>query len=102
MRRIENLFDDLETLRGEYMASCKTVRADIKEVYGEAKDQGVPARALKGLVKYRHLERKQLAIVDGLDDEAADYELLVETLGDLGMAAARAAGHPAGDGLDAR
>lgn len=100
LNRIEDRFDELDSLRGEYMNSCKAVREDIKEIYGEAKDKGVAVKALKGLVRYRQLERKQAAIAAGFDDldEAADFDALVDQLGDLGIAAARRAGHPAGDG----
>lgn len=95
--RIENLMAEGETAKSVYMSECKERRAEIKEVYTEAKDKGVPVRALKGLIKYRDLERKQNSIGDGLeDDDAAAYESLVEALGELGAAAARAAGYPAG------
>lgn len=98
--RIENLFRDLESERGTYMAKCKEVRSDIAEVYTEAKDAGVPVKSLRSLVRYRELERKQQAIGDGLDiDESAAYSQLVDALGDLGRAAAKAAGYDAeGDG----
>lgn len=94
VKRIETLMDEGESAKGTYMAECKERRGDIKEIYTEAKDNGVPAKALRGLIKYRELERKQNAIADGLDmDEAATYQNLVEALGPLGMAAAKAAGH---------
>jgi uncharacterized protein (UPF0335 family) len=99
LKRIENKLDDLDSKRGAYMAACKVVREDIKEIYGEAKDHGVPVKALKGLVEYRTLERKQAKIGDGLDiDEGAAYEQLVDALGPLGIAAARAAGYRASGG----
>jgi uncharacterized protein (UPF0335 family) len=108
LRRIENLLDDLDSKRGSYMAECKEVREDIKEIYVEAKDNGVPVKALKGLVRFRQLEKKQRAISAGLDiDEGAAYDTLVEQLGELGMAAAKRAGHApkqngAGDDDDSR
>lgn len=84
LQRIENLHADLESKKGSYMAECKTVREDIKLVYGEAKEAGVPAKALRGVVKYRALTRKMDAIADGLDiDEQSSYETLVEALGDF-------------------
>ena len=95
--RIENLHGDLESLRSRYMKDCKAVREDIKAVYVEGKDDGIPVKSLKGLVKWRELERKQEAIAAGLDDidEAAIYSHLVESLGPLGQAAARSAGYGA-------
>jgi uncharacterized protein (UPF0335 family) len=95
--RIENLHADLESLRSRYMKDCKAVREDLKAVYVEGKDNGVPVKSLKGLVKWRELERKQEAIAAGLDDidEAAIYSHLIESLGPLGQAAARSAGYGA-------
>jgi uncharacterized protein (UPF0335 family) len=94
LKRIETLMAEAESAKGTYMAECKERREDIKEVYTEAKDAGVPTKALKGLVKKRTLQRKADAIPDGFDiDEAAAYETLCEALGPLGAAAAKAAGH---------
>jgi uncharacterized protein (UPF0335 family) len=95
MQRIESKLDELESMRGSYMADCKVVREDIKEILGEAKDAGIAVKALKGLIEYRKLERKQEKIADGFDDidESATYDQLVEALGPLGFAAARAAGY---------
>lgn len=99
LKRIETLMSESESAKATYMNECKERRSDIKAVYTEAKDAGVPVKALRGLVKYRELERKQEAIADGLDiDEASTYETLIEALGPLGEAAAKAAGHkPKGD-----
>jgi len=84
VERIENLNRDLEKLKSDYMNECKAVRADIKEVVGEADDKGVPKKALKGIVKYRALERKKNAIGDGMDiDEQSKFESLVAALGAL-------------------
>lgn len=82
--RIENVMKDLESEKGTYMATCKTLRGDIKEIVDAAKDKGVPKRALKGIVKYREMERKQNAIADGMDeDDAGAFETLVAALGQL-------------------
>lgn len=94
LERLEVLNAEVESAKGTYMAEAKARREDIKEVYAEAKDAGVPVKALKGLVKKRELQRKADAISAGMDiDEAAAYETLCEALGDLGKAAAKAAGH---------
>jgi uncharacterized protein (UPF0335 family) len=98
LKRIETLNAENDSAKATYMAECKERREDIKQVYTEAKDAGVPSKALKGLVKRRQLMRKADAIPDGLDiDEQSAYSQLVETLGELGMAAARAAGHDVDD-----
>jgi uncharacterized protein (UPF0335 family) len=96
VRRIEALISELETEKGEYMARCKERREDIKEIYTEADESGVPRRALRGIVKFRELDRKQKAIASGLDiDEQSAYRQLVEALGPLGQAAAEKAGFTA-------
>lgn len=98
LARVENILADLDRMKGEYMAACKAKREDIKEIYKEAKDDDVPVRALKGLVKYRELERKQSAIEETIpDEEVSEFEMLVEALGDyadtpLGQAALDLAG----------
>lgn len=98
MARIENLMDDLASKRGSYMAECKEVRSDISVVYEEAKEAGVPTKALKKLIKFRELERKQDALADGLEDEEAKiYEQLRDALGELGAAAADRAGYTQSD-----
>jgi uncharacterized protein (UPF0335 family) len=103
VNRIETLHADLKSLRGKYMADCKVVREDIKEIYTEVKSAGLPVKAIKGVVKYRELERKQDEIASGLDmAEQADYGTLIETLGDLGRAAADRAGHQNDEERDLR
>jgi uncharacterized protein (UPF0335 family) len=86
VRRVESLMDELATLRGRYMAECKAVRGEIKDVYKDAKDEEVPVKPLKALIRYRELERKQNEIAAGLDDmtDLADYQTLVEALGEFG------------------
>jgi uncharacterized protein (UPF0335 family) len=85
LKRVEGVLDDLASLKGKYMADAKALRGDIKEIYKDAKAEDVPVRALKGLVKYRELERKQNALADELEDEDADaFETLVEALGAFG------------------
>jgi uncharacterized protein (UPF0335 family) len=99
--RIENVHNDLESLKGEYMQRCQARREDIKQICIEAKDKGVNPRALKGVVKARALQRKIDGIDDGFDEtEAAAYRELAETLGPLGNAAANRAGFAKGNGDD--
>jgi len=103
LKRIETLLAEMESAKGTYMAECKERREDIKEIYAEAKDAGVPVKALRGVVKMRALDKKLNAIADGLDeDEAEAYELLCEALGPLGAAAAKAAGHKSKNDDDER
>lgn len=85
LKRIENILKAIESRKGEYMAEVKEYREDIASIYTEAKDKGVSPKALKGLVKYRELERRQQTLGDGLDiSDASDFETLVAALGDFG------------------
>ncbi len=94
LKRVENLLTDLDSKRGAYMAECKVVREDIKEIYGEAKDHGISVKALKALVEYRVLEKKQAKLAEDFDiEEQAAYSQLVSALGPLGFAAAQRAGY---------
>ena len=82
--RIEHLNGDMQTLKAEHMSKCKAVREDIKEVIAEAKDAGIPASALKALIKVREFERKAEAQRDNLDNEIqGDFDNLRLALGDL-------------------
>lgn len=88
LKQIEELIAALESERGDFMAKCKQIRADIKGVYREAKEDNIKLRPLKGLVRYRVLQRKQAAIVRSMPaDDLDEYEELIETLGELGRAA---------------
>lgn len=92
--RVERIMSEMESDKGVYMAKCRANRDRIKDVLTEAKDQGLPVRAMRGIVKFRDLERKQQKIAAKLEDadESDIYRQLVDTLGELGAAAARQAG----------
>lgn len=83
--RIENVEAEIESKRGEYMAFAKDRREDIKEIISEAKDEGIPKKALKAIVADRRFDRKKAKLADGLDiDEGAAFEQMKEALGALG------------------
>jgi len=89
VERVERLKDEIADLIQACKEACKDKQADIKDIFAEVKSHGLPVRAVRGVVKYRDLERKQAAIADKLDiDEASTYQALVDALGDLGRAAA--------------
>lgn len=95
--RIENIDKELESLRGKYMAECRNLQEDRKEIFIEVKDAGLPVKAVKVFLKHRKLERKLEGLGAGLDvDEAAAYEQLCDALGELGAAAAKRAGFDPG------
>lgn len=103
IERVENVMNDLETLKSKYMLECKELRSDIKDIYLEVKDSDLSVKALKKTVKYRELERKQSKLGEGLEDrDSVDYEALILALGDLGQAAAIRAGYGGSDDGDVR
>jgi len=96
---VESIMADMESDKGAYMAKCRANRQRIKDVISAAKEAGLPVRPMKSVIKYRALERKQVKLAAGFDDmdESAVYQELVDTLGDLGAAAARARGFNFGE-----
>lgn len=94
VKRIETLLFEIDRLREAHQEDCKPYRDDIKSIYDEAKDHGVDPKALRAVVRYRGLERKQQKIEDDLDSaERHLFDQLVVQLGDLGRAAAERAGY---------
>lgn len=82
--RIENLYDDLEKERSEYMLRCKDIREGIREVLDEAKEHGIGKTALKAVIKTRALERKLEELRDDLEpDQQETYDQIRHALGDL-------------------
>jgi uncharacterized protein (UPF0335 family) len=97
LTEIDHADDELASLKGEYMQSCKGPRESIKEVFEQAKEAGIPGRAFRTLVKNRRLDKQVAANVAKLEaDQQAELEQLEIALGDfldteLGQAAARRA-----------
>lgn len=95
--RIDNVHAEIASTMGAAMRECKTLRDDIKDIYAEAKDKGIPMKAMKAEVKLRALDRDKAKVVAGLDEDDADsLERIQEALGDfasmpLGEAALKAA-----------
>lgn len=84
LNRVENLEEEIESERSAFMKKCKSIRGDIKDVLDEAKDAGVPKKALKAIVAKRKLERKINKLADNLDEEdEVAFEQLAEALGTL-------------------
>lgn len=82
--RIENLNADKRSIMGRAMNECRQVGEDIKIVYDEAKEAGIPKKALRLVIKTRALEAKAAEIRADLDSEDQnDYDLIRQALGDL-------------------
>jgi uncharacterized protein (UPF0335 family) len=95
--RIENMFGQIATEKGESMQRCKVLHGDIKEIYKEAKAEGIPKKALKAVVHARQLDRDRENVREDLEGEDQDnFDLLCNALGmlkdtPLGQAALKAA-----------
>ena len=87
--RIENVNSEWASACSEHMEAGKAVREDVANIIGEAENDGINAKALKGIIKERTLKRKIAAIARKLNlDEQAQLEQMRETLGELGEHAA--------------
>ena len=88
--------DELDTLRAQYMNSCKGPRGSIAEILATAKEDGVNMKAFREILRKHRADRrhdKRLAALDLAD--LADFKSLAESLGSfidtpLGQAAAAA------------
>lgn len=81
---IERKFDDLETERGTYMARCKSIRGQIKELKDAADSAGVGRASLNLTLEERKLERKKQKLRDDVEDDVIELaEQLHKPIGDL-------------------
>lgn len=77
VQRVENLHADMLKSKMKHMAFCKEARADIKEVFKDAKDAGIDVKSCKSLIKIRELDRKTEQIKYALEgDQYAMFEHL--------------------------
>lgn len=84
LSEIDRHDDELDRLRGEYMAACKPSHESIREILKEARESGVNMRAFRIVLKGHRFERKQLAAIDELDGEEADaHAEMLEALGEF-------------------
>lgn len=93
--RIETLQRTIEIERAACAERCNATRDDIKEIYVEAKEAGIPPKELKQAIKARDLNRKIEALRDKSKDKDT-YDQIRFALGDLadtplGEAATKAA-----------
>lgn len=82
--RVENIKDDIASETGGFMSRIKGMRDDIKDVLTEAKEAGIPVKALKAELKLRDLDREKNKVVAGLEeDDAETLEQIRFALGDF-------------------
>jgi uncharacterized protein (UPF0335 family) len=85
VNRVEEIEREIDSERGSFMAKCKALRDDINDVLEEAKEAGLPRKALRKVLQSRKLERKVEAIREDLESEDQDsFDLIRLALGDLG------------------
>jgi hypothetical protein len=95
---IQAKLGELLSERGSYMAACKAIREDIKDLKEAANDKGIPRRSLNLLLKELDLEKKLKDLRDDAEEDvSAITDMIREALGEdfsempLGDAAIRAA-----------
>jgi uncharacterized protein (UPF0335 family) len=97
LKGIDKADDRLIKLKVEHMDACKGPRGQIRNIMKEARESGVNMEALRTVIAKHRAERKiEQRISELEDDDAADYEAMMEALGefgdtDLGKAALRKA-----------
>ena len=72
LESIDELDDDLATLRGEYMNKCRKPRESIKEVIGEVKEAGHNMKAFRVLLKKHRADRAHEVRVAAMEPEDAE------------------------------
>jgi uncharacterized protein (UPF0335 family) len=103
LKRIEEIDDELDSEKGAYRATCRTLRSKRKDVFGDAKDAGIAVKPLKAVVKLRKLENKIDALPDDFDiDESAQFSALAQAFagtpfGDFAASRAHAAEEDGGE-----
>lgn len=70
--RIENLYGDLATEKGESMSRCRAIHQDIDAVLKEAKNAGIPKKEFKAVIKKRTLLAKVEEIRADLEGESVE------------------------------
>ena len=75
--------DELESMKGAYMAACKEKREALKDIKGSAKDAGIPKKVFAAVLQRRAAEKKIERIDSALEeqDEISIYERTLNVLG---------------------
>ena len=83
--RIENLHGEIGKTKSEMMNACKVLHTDIKQVYIEAKKEGLNKKSLKALIKERGLLRQAAECSENLEPDEADmFTMMKDALGNFG------------------
>lgn len=97
IEEIEEIKDEIDSETGAFMKRVKDKKSEIKNLIADAKNEGIPTKALRAELKLREFDRKKDKVVAGLEESDADeLEMIRDALGDfaslpLGDAALRRA-----------
>lgn len=81
VERVEALNDQMLKSKMAHMTFCKERRADMKEVYKDAKDAGIDVKAARATIKIREFDRKKEAVKFALEgDQFAMFEHIEQCL----------------------
>lgn len=81
--RAESIDQQIASETGTFMKTVKDLKDDKKEIVQEAKNEGIPPKALKALLSQRKLLRDLEKIENCLESEDADsLSAIREALGD--------------------
>jgi uncharacterized protein (UPF0335 family) len=84
VERMEAVMERKASIMGTAMAECKALSEDIGEILDEAKNKGVPKKAVRAVVRARALEEKANEARNALEAEQMDaFDNLRLALGDL-------------------
>jgi len=81
--RVENIQTEIASETGAFMKTIQDHKTDIKKIYTEAKQEGIPVKPLKAFLKQRKLQRDLEKVEDDLESEDADSLAAIrDALGD--------------------
>jgi hypothetical protein len=77
------VLEELDSMKGAYMAACKEKREALKDIKDQAKESGIPKKVFAAVLARRAAELKIERIDSGLE-EADDVSIYERTLNVLG------------------
>jgi hypothetical protein len=106
LAQIDELDDELLSLRGQYMAACRGPRGRIKDVLAQVRESDINMVAFREMLHAHRDDRKRQARLADLEADDRDaYDLLIDALGTFGETplgqAALARAKPGEDGGEA-
>ena len=85
LTEIDAELDELASLKGSYMESCRGPRSTIKDIKGRAKEGGINPRAFAEILHQHITDRAEQKRLAGMEPDDLDaFKLMEEALGDFG------------------